>query len=331
MLEHGGRLLRAVRDYGIAREEWLDLSTGINLQGFPPPPIPAQAWQRLPEDDDGLLDAARAYYGAAHVLAVAGTQAAIQALPALRASSRVGVISPGYAEHAQAWRRTGHAVETLDADSLFAQADRFDVIVLIHPNNPGCERFETQALLALHARLAARGGWLIVDEAFIDATPECSVSAYSDREGLIVLRSVGKFFGLAGARVGFVCAAATLLENVREHLGPWTLSGPARYVVEAALRDEVWHGLARADLQARSMHLQQLLSKHGLAPTAACAFFQWHRDDDAPALHRALARQGILTRVFDEPVSLRFGVPAGDAAFARLDRALALIRAESAR
>lgn len=57
---------------------------------FPIPPIPMEAWARLPETEDGLEDAARAYYGARQLLAVAGSQAAIQALPLLRAAGRVG-------------------------------------------------------------------------------------------------------------------------------------------------------------------------------------------------------------------------------------------------
>jgi cobalamin biosynthetic protein CobC len=61
MLEHGGRLREAARRYGIPLDAWLDLSTGINPGPWPVPAIPVSAWARLPEDDDGLIDAARAY------------------------------------------------------------------------------------------------------------------------------------------------------------------------------------------------------------------------------------------------------------------------------
>jgi cobalamin biosynthesis protein CobC len=284
--------------------------------------VPPSAWQRLPEDDDGLIDVARAYYEAPQVLPVAGSQAAIQALPFLRGPSRVGILAPGYAEHAQAWRRAGHAVTCLAADALLEQIERWDVLVLIHPNNPGGERFSTPVLLRLHAELAARGGWLLVDEAFMDVTPQDSLGRYTDREGLIVLRSVGKFFGLAGARAGFVCAAAPLLEDLQEKLGPWTLSGPTRYVLRAALGDCAWHASARLHLETASQRLAALLQKHGLAPAAGCALFQWCRFDQAFAVHRALAQRGILTRLFDTPPSLRFGLLPDDAAFERLDSAL---------
>jgi L-threonine-O-3-phosphate decarboxylase len=322
MLEHGGRLLRAARTYGIAPADWLDLSTGISPFAWPVPPIPATAWTRLPDDEDGLAEVAQTYYGAPQLLPVAGSQAAIQTLPLLRSMSRVGVIAPGYNEHAHAWRRAGHQVIELAAEALLARVDDVDVIVLIHPNNPGGDRFDLAVLRDCHARLAARGGWLIVDEAFMDATPDDSLCAHTASEGLIVLRSVGKFFGMAGARAGFVCANANLLDAVRERLGPWTVSGPTRYALRHALADVAWHTQARARLHACSARLAQLLAEHGFAPTAGCAFFQWWCSDRAGNLHRALAAQGILTRLFDRPRSLRFGLPEDDAAFERLDAAL---------
>lgn len=328
MLEHGGRLRCAAQRHGIPLEDWLDLSTGISPFAWPVPSIPASAWHRLPEDEDGLVEAARAYYGAPHLLPVAGSQAAIQALPALRTRSRVGVLAPGYAEHAHAWRRAGHAVTLAPADALLSGADAFDVIVLIHPNNPGGDTFEPDVLLRLADALAARGGWLVVDEAFIDATPGRSVAGDSGREGLVVLRSVGKFFGLAGARAGFVCATPGLLERLRGQLGPWTLTGPTRHALRFALADRAWQARQRGRLQEAAVRLAGVLARHDLAPTGGCAFFQWRCDAHAPALHEGLATRGILTRLFDEPASLRFGLPADDAGFARLDTALAEIRAE---
>jgi len=322
MLEHGGRLRQAAHRYDIALERWLDLSTGISPFAWPVPDVPAVVWHRLPEEDDGLDDAARDYYRTRSVLPVAGTQAAIQALPRLRSACRVGIIAPGYAEHAHAWRRAGHSVETRGAQALIEHGDHYDVVVLIHPNNPGGEYFDVASLLQLHERLAARGGWLVVDEAFIDATPECSLCADSDREGLVVLRSAGKFFGLAGARAGFVCAAPALLEHLREQLGPWTLSGPARYVLRQALLDRTWHDTARNRLIAASGRLAGLLERHGLEPSAGCAFFQWRIDERAAALHGALAERGILTRLFETPASLRFGLPGDEASFRRLDDGL---------
>lgn len=323
LLHHGGRLHAAAARYGIPRAEWLDLSTGINPGSWPVPSVPASAWARLPEDDDGLERAARDYYGTEHLLSVAGSQAAIQVLPMLRQPCRVGVLHPGYAEHAHAWRRAGHRMSPVTADGISTHVGNLDVLVLIHPNNPTGARFPVEQLIDWHGQLAARGGWLVVDEAFMDCTPGHSLAPYSPRPGLIVLRSLGKFFGLAGARVGFVCAQAELLGQLKALLGPWTVSAPARRVATAALEDRALQGNARQGLVNDSARLGALLTQHGLAPDSGCALFQWLKTSQAGILHQRLARQGILTRLFSEPASLRFGLPGNEADWQRLDVALA--------
>lgn len=320
-LPHGGGLLAAARRYGIAPGDWLDLSTGINPRGYRLPRPPSPLWQRLPQDDDGLVDAAAAYFGCETLLPVAGSQAAIQTLPRLRAPGRVALLAPMYAEHAQAWRQAGHAVRELPAEALLAVTDA-DVVVLASPNNPTGARFAPDDLLALHARRPP-GGWLVVDEAFIDATPELSLAGHCPRPGLVVLRSLGKFFGLAGARVGFVLAWPALLERLAATLGPWALAGPSRWAAAHALADRAWIARTRARLVRDSARLAALLTAHGLPPTGGCALFQWVCTARAGALHEALARRGILTRLFETPPSLRFGLPGPAADWRRLDQALA--------
>lgn len=319
MLEHGGKLLAAAARYGIEQDHWLDLSTGINPTGWPVPAIPDAVWQRLPEAEDGLLEAAAAYYGCNSVLPVAGSQAAIQALPRLRTACRVGVPHPAYAEHAHAWRAAGHAVVAWDANH---NIDALDVLVLVHPNNPGGQTYTRAELLDRHARLAARGGWLVVDEAFIDATPLESLADVCPRPGLILLRSLGKFFGLAGARVGFVLAEPTLLAALNKLLGPWAVSAPSRWVARATLADTAWQLATRATLPAAGARLAALLRDHGLAPSGGTALFQWVRTPDAADWHDRLARQGILTRLYAEPPSLRFGLPRHETDWTRLAAAL---------
>lgn len=314
MLEHGGRLARAIREHGIPREAWLDLSTGLSPYAWPVPPIPPDAWHRLPEDEDGLLEAACEYYGCDAVLPVAGTQAAIQALPRLRPRSPVGVLAPGYAEHAHAWREAGHDVTPLPMDELLARSTEFDVTIFISPNNPTGER-----LSLAPARYQPPGSWVIVDEAFGDTQPERFLQP---REGLILLRSIGKFFGLAGARAGFVAAWPALLDALRESLGPWSLSGPTRHVVTRALRDRAWHAAMRERLPRESAALANALTVAGLPPGGGTDLFQYCPHPNAARLHAGLAARGILVRLFDEPSALRFGLPPDEAALARLAQAI---------
>lgn len=315
MLEHGGRLIAAARRYGIPLAEWIDLSTGINPLGWPIPSIPSELWTRLPEEDDGLAESACRAYGAAHALPVAGSQAAIQALPFLRPPGRVGIPHPAYAEHAHAWRRAGHEVMAWTEDR---GVEGLDTLVLIHPNNPTGERYSISDLLGWHARLAARGGWLVVDEAFLDATPQASLAPFCTRDGLIVLRSLGKFFGLPGARIGFVLAGEPILMRLQETLGPWTVSGPSRWLARQALADTVWQEAARRRLAAAGERLACLLEEHGLEPSGGTVLFQWVTTPRASAIAERLARRGILVRRFDEPSSLRFGLPGREADWTRL-------------
>jgi cobalamin biosynthesis protein CobC len=324
-LHHGGRLRAAAAHFAIPLENWLDLSTGINPNGWPLKTPPASTWARLPEDDDELNAAACQYYGAETLLPVAGSQAAIQALPQLRPSSRVRILSPGYAEHAHAWQRNNHKVSAVTPEQIDQALADTDVLIIIHPNNPTGDLFSTAQLLNWHTQLAKRGGWLIVDEAFMDVTPEFSIASQTTMPGLIVLRSLGKFFGLAGARVGFVCAHPQLLIALKNLLGPWSVNGPARWMATQALQDTIWQEKARQYLIRNCNRLQTLLIQHHLAPASNCAFFQWTPSNNATYLYEKLAHQGILVRHFNSPPSLRFGLPRNELDWHRLDRALAQI------
>lgn len=321
-LHHGGRLRAAAKHYQLPLEDWLDLSTGINPNGWQAEAVPADIWQRLPEEEDELIEVACNYYGAPSLLPVAGSQAAIQTLPQLRNSSRVCILSPSYAEHAHAWRRAGHEVLMVAPHQINDAIPQADVLIFIHPNNPTGTVFPTEQLLDWHAQLADRNGWLIVDEAFMDMTPELSITSYTASPGLIVLRSLGKFFGLAGARVGFVCAHAELLAQLDTILGPWAISTASRWVAIHALQDHAWQKTMRHQLIQDSERLQLLLSHHNLAPDGGCGLFQWMQSPQSTTIHKMLAQQGILTRLFSDPSSLRFGLPSTAADWSRLNQAL---------
>jgi cobalamin biosynthetic protein CobC len=354
MLEHGGNLRQATLRYG--RADWLDLSTGINPEWYPAPAIAGNAWHRLPEPDPALVQAAQAYYGAPLMLPVAGTQAAIQALPRLRLPSRVVVAAPSYAEHAHHWAQHGHKLRQVPYDALDAAAAECDVMVVVNPNNPTGATVPREKLLDWAAQLSARGGWLVVDEAFGDTALQASVAAAatsdqqaggrpaaerddrSDRggcarsalaangmpDGLIVLRSVGKFFGLAGLRLGFVAAQPVLLDALADLLGPWAVSGPAQQVALAALRDTAWQERMRTQLRASGQRLQSLLAAHGIHSSGS-ALFQWWPEARAEAFHEHMARQGIWVRLFTNAArGIRLGLPPDEAGWQRLEHALTL-------
>lgn len=322
MLKHGGNLRQAAEEFGIPLDNWLDLSTGINPVGWPVPAISPQFWLHLPQEHDGLEEAARAYYQAPHVLPVAGSQAAIQALPLMRHLGNVGMLSPAYAEHEYNWSRMGHSVIHLSPDEIDKRISELDVLLLVNPNNPTGQRFSVEQLLDWHAQLLEKHGWLIVDEAFMDATPDQSLTAYTDRPGLIVLRSLGKFFGLAGARCGFVLAEFHLLEGLRNLLGPWTVSGPSREIAQQALCDINWQNRMRELLQLASERLSSLLKCYSLETEGDVCLFKWVQHPQAKFIHTTFARQGVWLRYFEHPASLRFGLPDTEQQWQKLESTL---------
>ena len=323
---HGGRLGEAVKKYGLPRDQWLDLSTGINPQTWPVPTVPIECWQRLPENDDGLEQAAKAYYGCKTLLPVAGSQAAIQLLPKLRQLSKVAIIDPGYNEHRAAWANNGHQVVDVPAKRIESIIEEIDVLVVINPNNPGAERFSSTELLRWHAQLSKRGGWLVVDEAFIDSTPDSSITSKPTRNGLIILRSIGKFFGLAGIRCGFVISEPTILARLEQLLGPWTLTGPSRYICRQALADSDWQERMRSELSQQSVRLKNILEQHLDLEARGTPLFQCVHTSKAGEYHQQLAQQGILTRLFPDPQLLRFGLPCSEDQWQRLENALCCIK-----
>jgi cobalamin biosynthetic protein CobC len=320
MLEHGGRLRQFAMRYQRPEADWLDLSTGINPNGWPVPDLPASVWQRLPENDDGLSQAAQYYYQTNGLLAVPGSQAVIQQLPYLRQQSRVGILSPAYAEHSHCWQQAGHSVQPVDAANM--DLTTLDVLIVVNPNNPTGQKISKAQLSDWHQQLQRRQGWLVVDEAFIDITPEQSLLTDGSSEGLIVLRSLGKFFGLAGLRVGFVSATADLLNRIEQALGPWPIAHASRYIATLALKDKAWQQHSAAQLKYAGQRLQSLLTEHELQPDGGCDLFQWVQTDNANILHHQLAQQGVLTRLFETPVSLRFGLPGRETDWQRLQAAL---------
>ena len=327
MLEHGGRLRIAAQTYNIPLESWVDLSTGISPWCYPVPQIPESVWHRLPEPDDELDSAAASYYGTKRLLATSGSQATIQALPRLFAPCEMVIVGPTYNEHAAAWRTAGHQV-CFVADLAAAEAQRAPITLLCNPNNPTATHVNRTTLLSAAKELYVHNGWLIVDEAYGDASPELSVTADAGAmttPQLITLRSLGKFFGLAGARVGFAFGDQTLLNRLNEALGPWPISGPARLVATQAMQDHAWQNKQRDRIHCAGDRLRQLLQStfpsidiHATGLFSTCALTSVA---EAQSLFEHLAKQGILARLFEDTALVRIGIP-DDGSWSRFEDAL---------
>ena len=357
---HGGQLTQASQQYGIPLDDWIDLSTGINPFAYPLAPVPEQCWQRLPEANDGLELAAAEYYGSDYLLPVSGSQEAIQALPLLFASLsssplNIGIVTPAYHSHQQAWEKAGHTVVLLSHDEIEHSIPSLDVLLLINPSNPSCLSYSREILLKWHQQLANQNSTLVVDEAFIDSTPNSSLIEATPKQGLIVLRSIGKFFGLAGIRLGFVWAESDILQRLSEYQDDWSVSHPARWAGKTALKDTAWQQQQRDLLRPLSLRLTQLLDTFlisysnlirynrekqsakpqfaenplkggGVAFIKHTTLFVYCEHSDAQLIHQSLAKKGILTRLFIESKqqknALRFGLPADEKQWQCLQHAL---------
>ena len=323
---HGGDLLAAEARWGRPAAGWLDLSTGINPHPYPLPPIAPAAWHRLPgsAEELELRRVAAGFWhvpSPEHVVTAAGSQPLIQALPHLaKPGQPVRVLAPTYAEHSRAWAAAGFAVSEI---ASLDQAGSGSILVVVNPNNPDGRTVAPARLLDIADAMAATGGLLVVDEAFGDVRPELSTAGQS-RPGLVVLRSFGKFHGLAGLRLGFALAEPDLAEKLRARLGPWAVSGPALAVGRVALADQSWAENARRDLAATAARLALTLAQAGLGIVGGTSLFVLARHAEAATLYDRLGRAGILVRAFAEhPDWLRFGIPGDDGALQRLGRALA--------
>ena len=320
---HGGRLSQAQQAFPEAPCPWLDLSTGINPEPWPGCAGLVVDWQRLP--DEAALSALEAtaarHFGAdrTQVLALPGTEFGLRSLAALGFPPPFGHVAPGYRSHGDAFPDS----DPIDIAALQARAGQGGTILLANPSNPDGRLLPVHELLERAAALHARGGWLVIDEAFIDAHEDNSVVPFlSGHEQVVVLRSFGKFFGLAGVRLGFAVAPSPLVAKWRERLGSWPVSAAAIAIGTAAYADDAWIAETRIILAKRAAALDAVLRRHGLEPQGASPLFRLVACDAAILFDR-LARKGILTRPFDyNPRWLRLGVPASQDELARLDRAL---------
>lgn len=325
-MDHGGSLERARALFPGAPEPFVDLSTGINPNSYPLFELPATALSRLPEPGRArdLAAVAATAYGApsaANVVPAPGTQILLPRIASLVRPGRAFVLGPTYQEHARAAAIAGHQVaEVKDFSQLFDA----DLAVVVNPNNPDGRVVQRKDLLELAASLHVRGGLLVVDEAFMDVGPQAqSLAGDVEMGGLVVLRSFGKFYGLAGIRLGFALTHPDIAGRLEEELGPWSVAVPSLEYGIKALADGEWQREMRTTLSHAAHRLDQTFARAGVIVTGGTSLFRHVDMPEAAGLFRALGREGILVRSFaDRPTQLRCGLPGHEVEWRRLDVAL---------
>jgi len=253
--DHGGGIDAAIATYGGTRSDWLDLSTGINPVAYPLPDIAPSDWTALPDSSAmaDLLSAARIFWSVpdeADILAAPGASALIARIPALRPAGKVQITTKTYNEHAAAFRAAGWHITDQDAPAK----------VIVHPNNPDGRLWSGAANGPSDKSL------LVIDESFCDVTPAHSHIDKSLTPGVILLKSFGKFWGLAGARLGFAIGLPETLAPLKDMLGPWAVAGPTLRIGTAALNDQTWANETRSRLTQDAARLDQMIAATGAKP-----------------------------------------------------------------
>ncbi len=307
--DHGGGLDQAIKHYGSTRDGWIDLSTGINPHPYDLPAFEPEDWAQLPDHGafKRLCEAARGFWNvpeSAHILPAPGASAVIARLPALAPFGRVQITMPTYNEHAAAFTAQGWQVQ---------EDGSADARVLVHPNNPDGRLWREED---------ANAPLTVIDESFCDVSPEASLIQLSARPGVVVLKSFGKFWGLAGLRLGFAIGQPDMISQLNDLTGPWAVSGPALRTGTAALQDGSWAEETRAKLAASANRLDALLMNRGAQLVGGTTLFRLYRVDNAQVWQDRLARGHIWSRIFPySDTYLRLGLPPSDG-WGRLENAL---------
>lgn len=309
--DHGGGLDDAILKYGGNRTNWLDLSTGINPIPYPIPKVPNHFWHSLPDSQaqSALLSAARKFWkvpNGANIIASSGVSQLIAMLPSLLPVNCVEIIGPTYNEHAAAFQSSGWTVGQTGS-----------VRVIVHPNNPDGNQHVISKQDAKNTDL------MIIDESFCDVTPDETLINLTDQNNVIVLKGLGKFWGLAGLRLGFAVAAPELIKKITDRVGPWAISGPAQFIGQAALTDNSWIIKTRSRLREDSLRLDNLMIEYGNKPLGGTDLFRLYEVKNATKIQNTLAKKFIWTRIFPYSSNwLRLGIPGTEAQWAQLINAL---------
>ena len=326
---HGGDLADAAEGPDGNRtpsKDWLDLSTGINPTPYPLPVFSPGDWTRLPGRHAlaSLLAAAQDYYASPDIInltAGPGSQALIQALPGILPDLPVTIVSPTYGGHAPAWEAAGKII-TQKRD--INDCDPAGITVLVNPNNPDGRVIPKDQLEVFANEATRNGGWLIVDEAFGDLDPSFSAAEFCSNRTVVVLKSFGKFYGLAGVRLGFAISPAAIAARLTQRLGAWAISGPALQIGEKALSDVNWQESQRSALKVAATRLDDTLTAHGVSVIGGTSLFRLIEHDNAKSLYSHLLKHRIYVRHFpDHPSWLRLGLPGDETGWRRLGAALA--------
>lgn len=319
-VDHGGRIFAIARQLGVAPEALTDFSASINPLG-PPPGVRAavaKAFHRLvhyPDSDCTELAAALArHHGCApdNVCVGNGSTELLHLIPRLVAGGRALLIAPTFAEYRHALNRGGWHSDSLvlSGGTGFpldlvrvgdALAAGYDLLFLCNPGNPTGRLYPPEEVAALLALCRERGTVLVVDEAFMDFCEAGSAKAAVIASGAgVVVRSMTKFFGFPGLRLGYALAERSLVARLAALRPPWSVGTLAQEAGLAALADA---GYAARTLsyvaKERAFLAAELAALQGMRVFPGAANYllvELPEGNTAAAVQERLLPEGILIR-----------------------------------
>lgn len=328
-IQHGGNLDQAKKLFPEVTGSWLDLSTGINPYSYPFSSLDISLYEKLPSysHEENLRQVAADYYGCKNKSCVAlapGTQILISLMPTVLNAKEVYVLYPTYEEYISSWWQAGVKVTRVvnfeDFETLCLQKNVVGVIC--NPNNPDGRKIDIARLESLIKKWSVSGNHLILDEAYMDFSGQ-SMAYLLPSPGLLVLRSFGKTFGLAGLRVGFLLASPEIVQRIRYMLGLWPVNGPALQIAAEALQDGLWKIETEKKLRIQQKRLDAFLQSHSFNLVGGTLLFRLFYHRSANDIWKHLASHGIWVRKFDyNPNWLRFGLLYRQADWQRLEAVL---------
>ena len=317
-IQHGGDIDLAIKKYGGEREDWIDLSTGINGASYPWQESINVQLRNLPSNKILMqLEkvAARAYKIAesADIAAVSGAQQIINLLPlCLKSCNSVAILGPTYNEYEKAFKRSGTKTKTVSETSKLSCSD---IAIIVNPNNPTGKVIADETLAGLSKEVRI----LIIDESF---------KMFSSRRALnfsniIQINSLGKFFGLAGVRLGFVSGPSGFIKTVKEMLGPWPVSTLAAEIGIVALNDKVWISEMEKILVTESNALHEVCNSRNWELVGRTSLFHTYATSSCLEVEKQFAAHGIWVRTFDYSKTwVRLGIPTSENAWTKVKQAL---------
>ena len=255
--KHGGNIEEAARLFAVAEEKITDFSSNVNPLALPAKVIKAikesiRFIPRYPDPDSLKLKKAlgkKFGIGTEHIVVGNGSIDLIyRAAQVLRPGAAV-ILTPTFMEYENALLSAGSKIRRLAAserdkfifpiDEIEKNSGDVDIVFICNPNNPTGALTAKSDLEYLAKRLRQKKTTLVVDEAFIDlAEGHSLVERAAESGNLLVLRSMTKFYGLAGLRLGYAVGSKKLINRIRNFGPPWAVNMFAQVAGEAIIGDE---------------------------------------------------------------------------------------------